>query len=190
VGVYGGAIATMDGIRRVLLSVGAAPDAPPVNGRQVQAVWHLQREEPVIYVNGRPYVLREASRPFKNLLEYHGITAARLEMMEARLREDILAEAAAHDGRLLVTREAEADSRYGSNGGGSSAMARQVVEAVEPVAGPDAVQTPKQVGGLCSWAACPQRMWFHLAACCSGCLLTLLSPHLVPGPLPSAPPGV
>lgn len=51
--VFGGAIATVDGIRRVLLSVGAAPDALPVNGRQVQAVWHLQREEPVIYVNGR-----------------------------------------------------------------------------------------------------------------------------------------
>lgn len=31
-------------------------------------------------------MLREASRPFKNLLEYHGITADRLEKMEARLR--------------------------------------------------------------------------------------------------------
>lgn len=31
-------------------------------------------------------MLREASRPFKNLLEYHGITASRLELMEARLR--------------------------------------------------------------------------------------------------------
>ncbi len=33
--MFGGAIATADGIRRVLLRVGAAPDAPPVNGRQV-----------------------------------------------------------------------------------------------------------------------------------------------------------
>lgn len=61
-------------------------------------------------------------------------------------QEDILAEAAAHGGRLLVTREAEADSRYASNGGGgAAALARQVVEAYEPVAGPEAVQTPKQV---------------------------------------------
>lgn len=45
-----------------------------------------QREEPVLYINGRPYVLREAGRPFKNLLEYHGIVAERLESMEARLR--------------------------------------------------------------------------------------------------------
>ena len=53
---------------------------------QVRAVWHLQREEPVVYINGRPYVLREAARPFKNLLEYHGIVPERLERMEARLR--------------------------------------------------------------------------------------------------------
>jgi hypothetical protein len=52
----------------------------------VRAVWHLQREEPVVYINGRPYVLREAARPFKNLLEYHGIVPERLERMEARLR--------------------------------------------------------------------------------------------------------
>ena len=49
-------------------------------------MWHLQREEPVVYINGRPYVLREAARPFKNLLEYHGIVPERLERMEARLR--------------------------------------------------------------------------------------------------------
>lgn len=61
----------------------ATPAAPPL---QLRAVWHLQREEPVVYVNGRPYVLREAARPFKNLLEYHGILAERLERMEARLR--------------------------------------------------------------------------------------------------------
>jgi hypothetical protein len=34
--VFGGAIATVDGIREVLLRVGAAPDAPPINGRQVR----------------------------------------------------------------------------------------------------------------------------------------------------------
>lgn len=50
-------------------------------------------------------------------------------------------EAGANGGRVLVTREAEA---------GQGAAARQVVEAYEPVGGPEAVQTPKQVG--------PQRM--------------------------------
>jgi hypothetical protein len=28
------------------------------------------REEPVIYINGEPFVLREVERPFKNMLEY------------------------------------------------------------------------------------------------------------------------
>jgi hypothetical protein len=29
--------------------------------------WINLREEPVVYVRGRPYVLREAARPFHNL---------------------------------------------------------------------------------------------------------------------------
>ncbi len=49
-------------------------------------MWHMMREEPVVYINGRPFVLREAARPFKNLLEYRGIDPERLEQMEARLR--------------------------------------------------------------------------------------------------------
>jgi hypothetical protein len=38
---------------------------------QRKVLWHNMREEPVIYINGRPYVVREASRPFANL-EYTG----------------------------------------------------------------------------------------------------------------------
>jgi len=33
----------------------------------VTAVWHNMREEVCIYINGRPYVLREEERPFKNM---------------------------------------------------------------------------------------------------------------------------
>lgn len=57
---------------------------------QVSAVWHNMREEPVIYINGRPFVLREDERPFKNLQEYTGIDVQRLEQMELRLKNDIL----------------------------------------------------------------------------------------------------
>ena len=53
----------------------------------------MMREEPVIYINGDPYVLREASRPFKNLMEYKGIDSNRLDKMEQRLKEDIIEEA-------------------------------------------------------------------------------------------------
>lgn len=48
------------------------------------------REEPVIYINGRPFVLREDERPFKNMMEYTGIDVQRLEQMELRLKNDIL----------------------------------------------------------------------------------------------------
>ncbi len=53
-----------------------------------KVVWFNLREESVVYINGRPFVLREAARPFNNLLEYAGIDRDRVEKMELRLRED------------------------------------------------------------------------------------------------------
>ena len=97
--VYGGAIATVEGIKEVLLSVGAGPDDHSHNF----AVWHMMREEPVIYINGEPFVLREASRPFKNLMEYRGIDAMRLDQMEQRLREDVIQESSQFNGEIIVT---------------------------------------------------------------------------------------
>ena len=38
---------------------------------QRKVVWHNMREEPVLYINGKPYVVREANKPFANL-EYTG----------------------------------------------------------------------------------------------------------------------
>lgn len=46
-------------------------------------LWHNMREEPVIYINGKPYVVREAGQPFANL-EYTGIDRSRVEDMEVR----------------------------------------------------------------------------------------------------------
>ncbi len=43
------------------------------------------------YINGKPFVVREAERPFSNL-EYTGIDRERVESMEARLKQDVLAE--------------------------------------------------------------------------------------------------
>jgi hypothetical protein len=80
--VFGGAIPTAGGIRSVLDRVGAGPGSDG----QTAAIWHVMREEPVIYVNGAPYVLREEGRPFKNLMEYRGIDSDRLDQMESRLK--------------------------------------------------------------------------------------------------------
>lgn len=61
--VYGVANPTIDGIRTVIHRIGSG-----IRGRPV--FWHNMREEPVIYINGKPFVLREVERPFKNMLEY------------------------------------------------------------------------------------------------------------------------
>jgi hypothetical protein len=78
--------------------------------------------QPVVFINGTPYVLREARRPLANLLEcapLHlpllfvnphffctdaGIDGARVEHFEERLKADVLAELAEH-GTVVVTRE-------------------------------------------------------------------------------------
>lgn len=41
-----------------------------------KVLWHNMREEPLLYLNGKPYVVRDADRPFANL-EYTGDDADR-----------------------------------------------------------------------------------------------------------------
>lgn len=141
------AIPTREGIKNTLARTTAT--WPGYN-----VMWINLREEPVVFVHGKPYVLREAARPFHNLQvilissttschmrcrcfmlnaskhpsdcksrtsmrcgvrlfcaslfqEYSGITAERVENMEARLKLDVVCEAACYDGRLLVCRESD-----------------------------------------------------------------------------------
>lgn len=61
--VYGVANPTIEGIRAVLQRVGEGSCGRPV-------LWHNMREEPVVYIKGKPFVLREVERPYKNMLEY------------------------------------------------------------------------------------------------------------------------
>lgn len=67
-----------------------------------RAIWFSTREEPIIYVNETPFVLRDLSAPFINIKSYTGITSTRLEAVEKRLKADILAEAKRNHGLLLV----------------------------------------------------------------------------------------
>ena len=102
-----------------------SPSPPP----RRKVLWHNLREEPVIYINGRPFVVRDAAAPFANL-EYTGIDRARVEDMEARLRADVLREAAlCGSGAVLVAHEGPDFA---------------VVEEWEPVTDAD-VQTPADV---------------------------------------------
>nr|KYP71704.1 Paladin [Cajanus cajan] len=98
--VYGVANPTIDGIRSVIRRIGSSKGGRPI-------LWHNMREEPVIYINGKPFVLREVERPYKNMLEYTGIDRERVEKMEARLKEDILREAKHYDGAIMVIHETD-----------------------------------------------------------------------------------
>lgn len=96
--VFGVANPTIDGIRSVISRIGSSKGGRPI-------LWHNMREEPVIYINGKPFVLREVERPYKNMLEYTGIDRERVEKMEARLKEDILREANQYDSAIMVIHE-------------------------------------------------------------------------------------
>ncbi|XP_010515494.1 PREDICTED: paladin-like [Camelina sativa] len=65
------------------------------------------REEPVVYINGKPFVVRHIERPYKNMLEYKRIDRETVEGMEASLKEDILTEAKRYKGAIMVIHEAE-----------------------------------------------------------------------------------
>ncbi|CAO3608947.1 unnamed protein product [Cunninghamella echinulata] len=67
--------------------------------------WFLTREEPIVYLNGYPYVLREYANPMHNIGSFVGISSSRLEMVEERLKADVLRECQSLGGLLLVHQE-------------------------------------------------------------------------------------
>jgi hypothetical protein len=56
-------------------------------------------------LNGYPYVLREYADPMRNMQSFAGINATRLEMVEERLKADVIKEANTMGGLLLVHQE-------------------------------------------------------------------------------------
>ncbi|KAK3404221.1 hypothetical protein EUGRSUZ_K00541 [Eucalyptus grandis] len=121
--LHGVAIPTIDGIRNVLKHIGAQ-----IDGKGVRVLWISLCEEPVIYINGRPFVLRDEEKPLSNL-ELTGINRDRVEQMEDRLKEDIMMEAARYGNKILVTDELPD---------------HQIVDQWEPVSH-DSVKTPLEV---------------------------------------------
>lgn len=64
--------------------------------------WISTREEPIIYINDVPFVLREEDSPFMNIAAYTGINSIHLEQMEERLADDIIKEAKLNGGNIVV----------------------------------------------------------------------------------------
>lgn len=94
--VYGIAQPTVDGLRTVIRKL--LSDQP----RNDKIQWINLREEPIIYINGIPYVLRDRYFTLRNIKVYKGITGARLEQLEERLKQDIIREINNYDGRILL----------------------------------------------------------------------------------------
>jgi hypothetical protein len=59
------------------------------------------REEPVLYIAGRPHVLRLSEEPFENIVTT-GVTAQTVEKVEEQLKQDVLKELEASQGQLLL----------------------------------------------------------------------------------------
>lgn len=108
--VFGVAQPTLPGLVTILRLLRCSPSldsATPTIINNQSCSWFSTREEPLIYINGRPFVLRDADSPFENIRSYAGISSQRLELMEQRLKADILEEASRNNGLLLVHDEVE-----------------------------------------------------------------------------------
>lgn len=98
--VCGSGMPTVDGFKRALERVGAGP-----GGRNL-VIWTSLREEPVVYVAGRPHVLRLSERPVENI-EATGINSVVVESMEQSFKKDVLRELRENNGRVLLHDEVE-----------------------------------------------------------------------------------
>ncbi|QRV75009.1 paladin [Ceratobasidium sp. AG-Ba] len=99
--VCGSGMPTIDGLRRALARVDAAP------GGKNTVFWTSLREEPVLYVaGGRPHVLRLVDRPLTNV-EATGITTDVVEAMEVNLKKDVEREIIQFEGQVLLHDEVE-----------------------------------------------------------------------------------
>ena len=98
--VWGTGMPSVDGLKKGLKQMGAAP------GGSLRVVWTSLREEPVLYVKGRPHVLRLADQPLTNV-EATGISTEVVERMEVALKKDILNEAKARGNRVLLHDEVD-----------------------------------------------------------------------------------
>jgi hypothetical protein len=80
--IFGVAQPSVSGIATLLTALKSGSESP--------CVWFSAREEPIVYINKYPYVLRDADSPLSNIKRYAGINASRLEAMEDRLKNGSL----------------------------------------------------------------------------------------------------
>jgi hypothetical protein len=69
--------------------------------------WCCMRDEPMLYIQGKTFVLREQESPMINIRTLAGIDGTRVEQMEERLKQDVIREAEKNRGVLLVHDEVD-----------------------------------------------------------------------------------
>ncbi|KAJ6610725.1 inositol hexakisphosphate-domain-containing protein [Mycena sp. CBHHK59/15] len=106
--VFGVAQPRTQGLRAILSVLRCRPNTPNPS----HVVWFSTREEPIVYISGRPFVLRDASQPRRTLSLSD--RAENLEAIENRMKNDILQEAARYGGLILTHNEMSADRGEGA----------------------------------------------------------------------------
>jgi len=108
IGVAGLAIPTIEAMQEVVLLCGQQWKSKSGNVSSAKSPihWICLREEPVLYVNNEPVVLREVHQPYENLI-FTGITAKRVEAMEKTLKEDATKECTKFENKLLIHAESD-----------------------------------------------------------------------------------
>ncbi|KAK8805697.1 hypothetical protein WA158_002353 [Blastocystis sp. Blastoise] len=96
--VFGTGIPTEQGISVVMEYIHATYP------QYKKVLWLNLREEPVLYINNYPYVLRDIYDPYHNLI-YTGINMKRLEEIEITLKNDIIMEMKANNSTFCIYRE-------------------------------------------------------------------------------------
>lgn len=124
IGVYGTAQPTIAGLRTLLTLLGASPLVSPLaspdgpnnqpntgfknatSSGKAKCVFVSTRDEPIVYISGRSYVLRHATNPKRGIqLSYR---AESLEGIEERLKYDVLNESRKYGG-LIMTHEEDTE---------------------------------------------------------------------------------
>ncbi|KAI9267887.1 inositol hexakisphosphate-domain-containing protein [Phascolomyces articulosus] len=100
-GVYGVAQPTVVGLSTILALLNCHPESK----YEASCTWFSTREEPLVYINGCPYVLRDYADPLQNMFAFRGMNSTRLEKVEERLKRDVVDEKNKDGGLLLVHQE-------------------------------------------------------------------------------------
>jgi protein-tyrosine phosphatase len=109
--IYGTSQPTYEGLLTILtlLNVQSTKFDNSSNDRNglPTCYWCSMREEPMIYIQGRTFVLRELESPMNNIKALAGIDGTRLEQMEERLKQDIIKETEKNQDIILVHSEVD-----------------------------------------------------------------------------------